>query len=273
MRKGQDNMKRYPEEERIDLRDAECIRTRRPLLVAHRGGVIAANAPENSLGAIRLAAVHGYDMVELDVREARDGEPVLFHGSAGRGLWMDCGVPHFVEELTADELVAVRYRASTERIATLAQALALCASLGLGVMLDIKAGEQTDRFLGRIAELLREHGCASSTVTIAREAEIRAALGDQVLFPVSKEDEARACDGEAVSLQGQFWFGWAAELSHATVAALQRNGAFVIVSINTFHYPAHAQQSLARQDIRRLLAAGVEGFQIDSAYGELFGAG
>jgi hypothetical protein len=266
-------MKRDPEGERINLRDVACIHARQPLLVAHRGGVIAANAPENSLGAIRLAAVHGYDMVELDVREAKDGEPVLFHGSAGRGLWMDCGVPHFVEELTAEELSAVRYRASTERIATLNEALALCASLGLGVMLDIKAGGMSEQYLERIAELLRAHGCGSSTVTIAREVEIRAALGDQVLLPVSKEDEERVCSGEAVSLAGQFWFGWAAELSSATVAALQRNGAFVIVSINTFHYPAHAQQSLARQDVRRLLAAGVEGFQIDSVYGDTFGAG
>lgn len=266
-------MKRDPKEERINLRDAACIRARRPVLVAHRGGVIAANAPENSLGAIQLAAVHGYDMVELDVREAKDGEPVLFHGSAGRGLWMDCGVPHFVEELTAEELVTLHYRASTEHIATLAQALELCASLGLGVMLDIKAGQLSERYLERIAELLRAHECGSSTVTIALEDEIRAALGDQVIMPVSKEDEGRVCRGKVVSLKGQFWFGWAAELPNTTVSALQENGAFIIVSINTFHYPAHAQQSLARQDVRRLLAGGVEGFQIDSAYGELFGVG
>jgi hypothetical protein len=266
-------MKRDPDEERINLRDADCIRSLRPVLVAHRGGVIAANAPENSLGAIRLAAVYGYDMAELDVRETRDGEPVLFHGSAGRGLWMDCGVPHFVEEMSAAELASVRYRGSTEGIATLADALALCASLGLGAMLDIKAGALSDRYLGRIVELLREHGCGSSTVTIAHEAEIRAALGDEVILPVSKEDGERIRGGEAASLAGQFWFGWAAELSDPMVAALQRNGTFAIVSINTFHYPAHAQQSLARQDVRRLLAAGVEGFQIDSVYGELFGVG
>jgi hypothetical protein len=40
-------MKRDPQDERINLRDAACIRARRPVLVAHRGGVIAANAPEN----------------------------------------------------------------------------------------------------------------------------------------------------------------------------------------------------------------------------------
>jgi hypothetical protein len=266
-------MRHNPDDERINLRDAGSIRARQPLLVAHRGGVIAANAPENSLGAIQLAAIHGYDMVELDVREARDGEPVLFHGSAGRGLWMDCGVPHFVEELTAEELVVLRYRGSTEHVATLAQALDLCASLGLGVMLDIKSGPLSARYLRRIAGLLRTHDCGSSTVTIAHDAAIRDALGDQVIMPVSAEDDARVRAGEIVSLHGQFWFGWAAELPNAALSALQENGAFVIVSINTFHYPAHAQQSLARRDIRRLLAAGAEGFQIDSAYGEIFRTG
>ena len=126
-------MRRNPHGGRINLHDPDAIRARWPVLVAHRGGVIAANAPENSLGAIHLAALHGYDMVELDLREARDGEPVLFHGSAGRGMWSDCGVPRFVEELTSEELVALRYRGSNEHIATFAQALDLCASLGLGV--------------------------------------------------------------------------------------------------------------------------------------------
>ncbi len=257
----------------IDLRDQACIAARRPVLIAHRGGVIAANAPENSLGAIHLAAIHGYDMVELDVREASDGEAVLFHGSGTRGLWIDCGVPHFVEELTGDELVALRYRASTAHIATLAQALELCASLGLGVMLDIKAGDGSDRFFDRIAGLLRQHALTAAAVTISRDPKVCAALDGLALLPVCKEDEAHARSGEPVSLDGQFWFGWAAELPNEAVAALQRNGALVVVSINTFHYPAHAQQSLARQDIRRLLAAGVEGFQIDSVYGDCFGAG
>ena len=54
------------------------------------------------------------------------------------------------------------------------------------------------------------------------------------------------------------------------VEALRRNGAFLLVSINTFHYPAHARETLARQDIERLLAAGADGFQIDSVYESFF---
>ena len=262
-------MKYSPVDGLIDLRDGDCIRARSPLLVAHRGGVIASDAPENSLAAIRLAAAHRYDMVELDVREAKDGEPALFHGSAGRGLLVDCGVERFLEDLTSAELGAIRYRASTECVATLSDALALCASLELGVMLDVKADDCTEGYLRRIAGLLQENGLGSATVTISHDPRVRECLADVAIFPVPNRNFRRVLEGQAISLYGQFWFGWAVELSDEAVATLQRNGAFIIVSINTFHYPAHARRSLARQDIVRLRAAGVEGFQIDSMYEDI----
>ncbi len=262
-------MRLDPSAPTIDVRDPDCIRERCPILVAHRGGVIGPGAPENSLAAIQLAAVDGYDMVELDVRMAKDGEPVLFHGTAGRGLSVDCGVEDSLEDLTSEELRQVRYRASDEPIATLADALALCASVKLGVMLDIKQAG-SEGYLGRISDLLREHDLGAATVTISGDPSVQQYLADQVLSPVSKKDYRRALHGHRVSLRGQFWFGWAAELPNEGVSRLQACGAFTLVSINTFHYPSHAHHALARQDIRRLLAAGADGFQIDSVYGDCF---
>jgi len=46
--------------------------------VGHRGA--AALAPENSLAAIETAAVHGMDVVEVDVNRRADGVLVLAHG-------------------------------------------------------------------------------------------------------------------------------------------------------------------------------------------------
>lgn len=250
----------------INLRDPASIRARRPLLVAHRGGVIAPDAPENSLAAIRLAAAHGYDMVELDVREARDGEPVLFHGLMGGRLDIDCGVDRAVEELTSQELAAIRYRASDQTIPTLDRALALCRSLRLGVMLDLKPALPSRPFLQRIAALVQAHDLGAASVTIEQHPLAREVLAGPVIQRVAEGDFRRVLEGEAVPLQGQFWFGWAAELPDAAVARLQESGAFILVSINSFHYPPHAHATLAGQDIRRLLAAGVEGFQIDAQY-------
>jgi glycerophosphoryl diester phosphodiesterase len=46
-------------------------------VVAHRGA--SAEAPENTLGAFELAAGLGADGLELDVRRAGDGSPVVIH--------------------------------------------------------------------------------------------------------------------------------------------------------------------------------------------------
>jgi glycerophosphoryl diester phosphodiesterase len=265
-------MKHHIAESLINLRDQVSMRSRRPILVAHRGGVIGANAPENSLAVIQLAAIHGYDMVELDVREAKDGEPVLFHGLVGSSLLIDCGIDETIENLTSPELSRIPYRGSTETIATLAKALALCAACHLGVMLDIKSAVPSEEFLQRISDLLELSRLGDATVTIERHPLVRQHLAHNVIQRVTQPDFERIAAGEMINVRDQFWFGWAAEIKDPDIEALQRNGAFVIPSINSFHYPVHAHKLLARQDIRRLTAAGVEGFQIDSEYQYLFDA-
>jgi len=259
-------MKTDPTQPPINLSDPTQLDARRPLLVAHRGGVIAANAPENSLAAIQLAALHGYDMVELDVRETKDGSLVLFHGLGGGSLLADCGVQAAVEDLTAGELAQIHYRGSTEPIAGFAEALSLCASLGLGVMLDLKSRDPSPDYLGQIAALLHKNDLHKSTVTITQHPRVAEMLAGTAILPLSKTETRQLLDGERALAQPRLWFGWAHELPNTSVVPLQRAGVLVIVSINTFHYPLHARHTLARQDIRRLLAAGVDGFQIDSEY-------
>jgi hypothetical protein len=45
-----------------------------------------------------------------------------------------------------------------------------------------------------------------------------------------------------------------------------------VPALNVFRYPPHAHHQLAAADATRLLAAGVDGFQIDHAYRDLFPA-
>lgn len=255
----------------LDLHDVAAVRARRPLLIAHRGGVIAPDAPENSLAAIRRAAERGYDLVELDVIRPADDEPVLFHDRAGT-LLTNCGIDAPLVTLTARELTAIRYRACDEPIATLAAALALCRQLSLGVMLDIKergGSRVTPAFVRRIAALLDEHELTAATLVDSRHPLVREGLAGRALFPVAEEDYRRVRQGAVVPLRGQFWFGLPEHLPDDAVPALRRNGALVIPAINTFRYPPHAHARLARDDIERLRAAGVDGFQLDAIYGTL----
>jgi len=50
---------------------------RKPLVIGHRGA--AGLAPENTLGAFRLAIALGADGVEMDVQLSADGHPVVIH--------------------------------------------------------------------------------------------------------------------------------------------------------------------------------------------------
>lgn len=255
----------------INVRDLADIQSRRPVLVAHRGGVIAGNAPENSLAGLQRAAEQGYDMIELDVRRAKDGEPVVYHGWSG-SLRMDCGVDETAENLTSKELQGIHYRTSDQHIPTLEEALHQCASLNLGVMLDLKVSQklQAHAFFERIGELLGKYHLTDSAVTISFHPLVREHLADTVVCRVIREDLQRVKAGQAVSLEGQFWFSAADELPPELVKPLQDRGAFIIPALNTFLYPTHAHYELAQQDALRFQQAGVEGFQLDSVYGRLF---
>lgn len=256
----------------ICVRDRDSIEKYRPFLIAHRGGVVLPGSPENSLPAIQMAAQHGYAMVELDVMEAADSEPVLLHD----GLYINCGVRKRVSELTSGEISQVCYRASDQHVLTLAEALETCFQLGLGVMLDKLAndgetdGEMSPACLKRVNVLLKANRLESATVAIVDSPRRREHLEDVCLFPLTQEESKRMAEGAAISAGKRFWFGWAAELNDEVIERLHACGAFVIVSINDFHYPKHAPSVLASKDIARLVKSGVDGFQIDSVFERFF---
>ena len=125
-------------------------------------------------------------------------------------------------------------------------------------------------FCQRISELLEMHSLTRATITISGHRLTRKHLGDKVLFRVTNEELEKVRDGVSVPLQRKFWFGLPEGLPSEIVPELQQNGALVIPAINTFRYPVHAHRELAREDVARLLKAGVDGFQIDSVYEDLF---
>lgn len=254
----------------FNLKDPHNFDKRKPILIAHRGGVISTDSPENSLAAIRLASERGYDMVELDVREAKDHVPMLYHGFGPKfNLLIDCGVDQNFADLSSDQLARVTYRLTMQPVASLSDALALCADLDLGVMLDIKTSAPSDEFLMYIAELVERNGLGSCTVTLNRSHRVEQFLRDSVIFPLRAREYSQLLDGEAGDLHGRYYFEWGSRIDAQTVRLVQESGAFVIAAINFFHYPKHAKMASAAQDIDRLVQAGVDGFQIDDEFEEL----
>jgi glycerophosphoryl diester phosphodiesterase len=129
------------------------------LVIAHRGA--SATAPENTLAAFRLAVAEHADFVELDVQESLDGEVLVVHDS---DLMKIGGSPMKIWEHTAAELRAVdigshkgaQYK--DERVATFAEALAVCKGTGTGVLVELKSYGHDERLEEKVAEIVEAAG-------------------------------------------------------------------------------------------------------------------
>ncbi len=262
------SMKTSSDNSLIDLRNREKINHRIPLIVAHRGGVVSPTSPENTLAAIRFASEGSYDMVEIDIAEAMDCEPVLFHSWNGN-LRSSCGLDSFVYDMTSEELVKIKYRESDECITSLSQALKLCRELDLGVMLDIKefgGQHHSEEFFSRIAKLVIKNGLVNSSLTFSQNPFGYKHLRNVLKFAISEDELVLFSNGQRNIVEGRWWFALPNEVTDQLLIDLQENGTLVIVAINQFRYPVHAHEIIASKDVQRLIDTGVDGLQIDSIY-------
>lgn len=98
-------------------------------------------APENTLPAFRLSAVHNFDAVETDLRESSDGYFVLCHDETVDRTSNGTGN---VADKTLEQLKALDFGSwkSAEyagtKIPTLAEALDCCYNLGINLVIEIK---------------------------------------------------------------------------------------------------------------------------------------
>jgi len=250
----------------IDFRNRQSIERQKPILIAHRGGVITEKTPECSLAAIRLAKQQGYAMVELDVQQSRDGIPIVFHDS---DLKKACGIDNRIANMDSKRIVEIKFSQTDQAIVTLDRALEECLTLSLGVMLDVKVRDD-EPFFQTVANLIKKYKYEPSTITINADPSLRKCFKGVVMLTVTGDEFNRAQKGETVDLTGKYWFGLPHRMPDDTVKRLHQNGAYIVPAINTFRYPQDNHYELARKDINRLIQAGVEGFQIDSVYKPLF---
>ena len=250
----------------IDFRNRQSIERQKPILIAHRGGVITEKTPECSLAAIHLAKQQGYAMIELDVQQSRDGIPIVFHDN---GLKKACGIDDRIANIDSKRIVKIKFSQTDQAIITLDRALEECLTLSLGVMLDVKVRDD-EPFFQTVANLIKKYKYEPSTITINADPTLRKCFKGVVMLTVTGDEFNRVQKGEIVDLSGKYWFGLPHRIPDDTIKRLHQNGAYVIPAINTFRYPEDNHYELARKDINRLIQAGVEGFQIDSVYKPLF---
>ena len=242
-----------------------------PWLVAHRGG--SALAPENTLVAFERATALGADAIETDVRRTRDGAVVVFHDETTGRL---TGASGTIEERSLAEVRALDaahgftadgrtfpLRGRGVGVPTFAEALARFPRMRFNV--DAKADEPA------LAEALVE-------VVRAARAEERVCLGS--FFDAQAErlgallpggcrylpEKAATCHVLA-ALSGDG--GDACPKGYALADLPHRMGDLTVITpavVDHFHrlgIPVHVWTVDAEEDMRSLLALGVDGIVTD----------
>jgi glycerophosphoryl diester phosphodiesterase len=142
---------------------AAARRNQPVVVIGHRG---SSAAPENTLAAFRLAIEQGADFVELDVQESADGEVLVAHDSDLKKIG---GGPTKIWEATAAELRAVDIGShkgpqySGERVATLAEALAVCKGKAR-VIVELKSYGHDQKLQERVAAIVEAAGMENDCI-------------------------------------------------------------------------------------------------------------
>lgn len=168
------NRQRLGEKTPLPLTDVLIKKTDREkvTLVAHRG--YSAQAPENTVPAIQKAAEYGFDYVEIDIRQTKDGVWVLMHdediksvcdkkGKVSSYTYYDLIACNVVKGANADEYENLK-------IPTLEQVLKACLEFNVKPMIEIK--DYTEEGLKTLLDTVEKYGFTKScsVISFSREA-------------------------------------------------------------------------------------------------------
>lgn len=161
-----------------------------PLIIAHRGA--SAEAPENTLSAIKRAIALKVDYVEIDIRLSKEGIPIVLHDpSPARMMGVEIAPP--IQQLTLPEIKKISLRQNfnnlfvDEKIPTLSEVLELDWK-DTGLMIEIKECSKDHKLIAnavfqvltQIQKPLPPIVIGSFSLNIVKES---IKLSDQLNFP------------------------------------------------------------------------------------------
>ena len=146
---------------RLDIISINAQYLDKVTITAHRGD--CSGAPENTLAAFELAIENGADIIELDVRQTKDGEIVVMHDE---NLKRVCGANKKVGKLTYEELQKYspgkKYRGPNEelyreeKIPTLQEVIDLVGDRAK-LNIELKPAKTDKNLSQRVAEIIAEN--------------------------------------------------------------------------------------------------------------------
>lgn len=229
-------------------------------IIAHRGGVVGEEYAENSPAALQAAIDRGYWMIEVDIRESKDGRLVVQHDPDFERFFGD---KRLLAEMTWEEIRGLRATPGGSRPLEFHELAALCRGK-LELMLDTKPPEHPEAFFRSMEASLRENGLLAGAFVIGTD-ESRAWFHGKARVGVDRAQLRKAVAASEDVRSLYFLFEHGRDLDAETVRYAQKLGVAVVPSINIFHYD-DTDPKAAEADTKRMLDLGVEYFQIDSPY-------
>jgi glycerophosphoryl diester phosphodiesterase len=232
-------------------------------LIGHRGGVVDAQHPENSAGAVKEAIARGYWMVEIDLDEPKGGGVIVHHMS----FLQDFGVDKEPSQMTMAEIKKLTTPIDHSHPLDFAEYAALCRGK-IQLMIDTKQPGHPRSFYESMEKTLRKNGLLKNAFFIGTD-ETRDYFKGKARISIGvKELEKRVAAGDDLS-KTYFLFDHGLTLNEHSVELAKRAGIPVVVSINEFHYAyVHSPDPMAaaHADVERARDLGVKYFQIDAPY-------
>lgn len=243
-------------------------------LIAHRGGIVEDKFPDNSLAALKAAAVRRYWGIECDIRETKDGVLVMQHDP---DLNLNFGDPRQIIETTWDELSRLRTKVADQSPCRFDDWVKAARDAGLKLMLDSK-DPHTTGFPEKVEAILKKYSMVANCYIIGTSDAMDHFGGKAIVGYKFRAMKSRI-EADPAAKDRIFLFDEGRNLTAEMVQWAQAHAVRVVPSVNGYHYydpktmAGKSREELtpiifaaARRDLEKFKALGVTEFQIDSEF-------
>lgn len=232
--------------------------SRKVKLIAHRGGVVEADSPENSRAALLKAAERGYWAVELDMRMTKDSVLITQHDKNFNRYF---GVDKAVTDMTWAEIDSLESEAGT-KVQTLENALSLCAENGLNVMIDNKISGFPLPVFEELLSLLNKFNLRDSALMIGTSESAEFFTG-KIRLSCTREQLEQNMLRTDYSPENYYYFG---NPSKEDAQWAKENNIMVVAVINEWALPKDDEQKEVENVINQITENNIGFVQLDSKY-------
>jgi len=221
-------------------------------IVAHRG--LEAGVPENTLAAFRQSAAHGIKVIELDLRQTKDGQIVILHDET---MDRTTNCSGRVTDMTLKAVRACDAGWPTHRgehVPTFAEALDFAQSTQIRLLLDVKSPP-----IEQVFQMVRDRHAETRVILGLRRASdiarARAELPGATTLAFMPEISDASTYARAGAQIIRLWSDWV-DADPGLVARTRSIGPQVWVMVG-HHLPSKDREW--RELHGRMIAAGAQG--------------